>query len=340
MKHLIATLIVVLAGAASALTLDEALEAAPARPGAVTAELARLRAETDNVRTVSDPLALRIDILQAEQDLELAQVQAAQALLAARAEIAAAYTAVLDARTGSELAAEGVALAETGVTITEIRVANGSATSLELLQSNIALDDARASLQSAVSGLRLAAGNLSSLIGRDVEPAELEPVGDHWLVPVPDVSLVEARAGDLPDALQVRHGLALATAAVEMLDPSYAPQAMIDSAQTQLATATTMAAEATRGLTLQARNLHLQAVNAAERLAVQEDSMAAADRTLEVERERLAAGLIAEIAFRQAELVHAQEQFALQQARHEYLRALMALERDAFVPVWGDSAAR
>src|SRR5690606_39069673 len=114
-----------------------------------------------------------------------------------------------------------------------------------------------------------------------------------------------------PQILQVQHGLELATAGVEMLDPSYASEAQIENARTQLATTEQLASEASRGLQLQARNLHLQAQDAQTRLGVEQDSLANAQERFNYEQQRHAGGLISDVALDQARLELKQAELAL-----------------------------
>ncbi len=308
-----------------ALDFEEALAAAPSRPDAVSAQLRLINAESSQLRTEADPLALRTDRLQARQAVQLAEAELSQARLTAVADIAEAYGAVLLTTQQAELAASGVELAESGVNIARIRLENGSATELDLRDAQVALDEAHAGAATAQSGLRLAVSNLESMIGQEVQASELEPITDAMFPQLPALEQVLESMQQHPQLLQVQHGLELATAAVEMLDPSYASQAQIENAQTQLATTEQLASEASRGLQLQARNLHLQAQDAQTRLQVEQDSLANARERFEFEQQRLAGGLISQIALDQAHLELRQAEVALLSARIDSLTSLLRL---------------
>lgn len=340
MKKLFLTLLAALLPLAAALSFEEALTAAPGRPDAISAQLTLLNAQSTLLRTEADPLALRIDKLQARQAVELAEVELQQARVRAVADLAAAYSGVLVAREQQQLAEAGHELAESGLEIAHIRFANGSATELDVRDAEVALDEASAAATTAASGLRLALSNLEGMVGQPLDPAALEPVPEALLPVLPDLDAVLTAAQRVPQLLQVEHGLELATAAVEMLDPSYASTAQIEEARTRLETTEQLASEARRGLQLQARNLHLQAQNASARLLVEQEAHANAVERHDFERQRLESGLISEIAFRQAGLELRQAGIALLQAQQDALTALLELSAGSLVPVQGPALLR
>lgn len=325
---------------AAALTFEEALLAAPGRPDAVSAQLTLLNAESTNLRTEADPLALRMDRLQASQAVEMAAVELEQARLTAVADLAEAYGAVLAGRDQEQLARQGLELAQRGLEITEIRVANGSATQLDLRDAQVAADEAAAMAATADSGLRLAVSNLEGMVGQTVDPDALGRVPAGFRPPLPDLDAALNAATRLPQLLQVEHGLELARTGVEMLDPSYASAAQIEQARTQLETTEQLAAEARRGLLLSARNLHLQAQDALTRLEVEEDAHANAVERHGFEQQRLDSGLISEIAFQQADLELKQAELALLQAENDAMVALLRLSAGTLVPLDGPAVLR
>lgn len=326
MKRLLLTLALLAAGHAAALGLDEAWQSAAARPDAITTRLELLTARSSLTRTEADPLALRMDLLQARQSVELLEAQNRHAVFAAMQEIAEAYTGVLQARAQQSLARSGLKLAETGLEVANIRLANGGATNLDVRDAQIAVEEARQGLEAATSGLDVALANLEGMIGRELDPAELEPVREDSLPALPSLEELVAQLDTHPTLLQASHGVALAGAAVELLDPAYAPVAQIESARTQLATAEELVAEARRGFELQARNAYLQATSAADRQAVAAERAAAAEERLELQRLRLEGGLISAVQLEQAELETEQQRLELQRAVHEHLLALLRLQ--------------
>lgn len=326
MRRPILAIVLAIVANANALDLTEAWRSVPARPDAITTRLELITAESALLRVESDPLALRLDRLRATQEVELLRAQHRHALLTALQQIAEAYTSVLQAREQVALAQAGLELAEAGLEVARIRFANGGATSLEVSDAEIGVDEARQGVEAARSGLDVARANLEGMIGAEVDPAELEPVPDDLLVALPALEEVVARLGEHPTLLQASHGVALARAGVELLDPAYAPLAQIESARTQLATAEELVAEARRGFELQARNAYLQARSAADRHAVAAERAAAAEERLALEERRLAGGLISRLQLDQAELETRQRRLELQAARHEHLLALLRLQ--------------
>lgn len=340
MKKLLILIVLVFLQGALALGFEEALGAAPGRPDAVSAQLRLINAESTQLRTEADPLALRTDRLQATQAVELARAELEQARLTAVADIAEAYGAVLLAVKQLELAERGQELAEAGLNIARIRVDNGSATALDLRDAEVAADQANAGAGTAASGLRLAVSNLEGMVAQEVTASELEPVPDAIFPQLPELEAVLAAMTGHPQLLQVQHGLELATAGVEMLDPSYASAAQIENARTQLATTEQLASEASRGLQLQARNLHLVAQDALTRLAVEQESHANASERFEFERQRLEGGLISEIALEQAAMELLQAELSLLSARNDALGALLRLSAGSLVPPQGPAVLR
>lgn len=335
MKKTILTLLAGLAAFASALTFEEAVTAAPGRPDAISAQLTLLNAESTLLRTEADPLALRLDRLQARQAVELAEVELQQARVTAVADLANAYGGVLVAREQVALAEAGRELAQSGLDIAHIRLANGSATELDVRDAQVALDEATAAAATAASGLQLAVTNLEGMLGREVDPETLSPIDETLLPPLPPLQSVLQTTLRVPQLLQVEHGLELATAGVEMLDPSYASAAQIEEARTQLETTSQLAGEARRGLLLQARNLHLMAENALAQLQVEQEAYANAAERHEFERQRLDSGLISELAFRQAGLQLQQAEITLLQAQTDAMVALLELSAGTLVPLDG-----
>lgn len=326
MRRLLAILLLAAAANASALTLEDAWRSAPARPDAITSRLELLTANNDLVRVEADPLALRMDRLQATQAVELLEAQHRHALFTALQEIAQAYTGVLQAREQAQFARHGLELSETALEVANIRFANGGATSLDVRDAEIALEEARQGVEAATSGLSVARANLEGMIGREVDPDELEPVPDDLFVVVPELEEVVSGLAGHPTLLQARQGVALARTGVELLDPAYASQAQIESAKTQLATAEELVAEAHRGFELQARNAYLQVATAADRHAVAAERVAAAEERLDLQRARLEGGLISQIQLDQAALETEQLRLQLQAAKHEHLLALLQLQ--------------
>ena len=311
---------------AYALNLAEAWAAAPARPDAITTRLELLTASNTLVRTEADPLALRLDLLQAQQSVELLEAQHRHALFASLQEVAEAYTGVLQAREQAKLASGGLELSEAALEVAQIRFANGGATSFDVRDAEISVEEARQGVEAATNGLGVARANLEGMIGREIDAAELEPVPDELQAMVASYDQVIAELDQHPTLLQAAQGVALARTAVDLLDPSYASLAQIESAKTQLSTAEELVGEAHRGFELQARNAYLQVETSADRREVATQRVAAAQERFDLQKVRLDGGLISQMQLDQASLELQQQRLELLVAEHENLMALLRLQ--------------
>jgi outer membrane protein TolC len=179
----------------------------------------------------------------------------------------------------------------------------------------------------------LAKTNLEGLIVLQV--SGLEPIPDNLLVALPALEMVLANLDKLPTLLQANQGIELAALGVDLLDPSYASQQQIDNAKVQLEQARTQGGEARRALELQARSLYNTAKTASETLSIRQDALNNALERQAVEKQRLDAGLIADIQFKQTQLATKQAELAALQARHAYLNALLALQAGTMTPLEG-----
>ncbi len=337
MKRILAILIVFGAAApvAHALTLEEALGAARGRPDAVNQQLELLNASNALVRTQGDPLALKMDKVKAQQAVDLGRVQLEKAYDDALVDIAKAYTSVLEAREQVGLADKGVALAQSSLRIARIRLANGGGTQLDVQDAQVQLDNAQKNAAAAGKGLSVALANLEGMIGQQLDAAELEPVSDDFLVPVPEMDAALEAVRGHPQLVQARQGLELARLGVSLLDPAYAAPAQIENAKTQLQTTEKLVTEAQRGMQLQARNLVIQAQNAAEGYRIAQDDAANAEKRLGFQKDRLDAGLIAQVQYDQAQLDALQARLGVTQARDQLLTSLLALQAGTLVPLDG-----
>lgn len=329
-----AALAVSLLTSALATSLPEALATTDARTGVVTAGLDLGDAERALERTEADPTALRLDRLQARQTLDAAESALRAARFAAYADVAGAYLQVLEARAGVALAEDAVALSERAVEIARIRLERGAATELDLRDAETDLASARTDLQSARQGAALAARSFTSLTGLDA--AELDPVPADWLdVTVPAEDAWLERLDTTPTVLQAVQGVELAGAARDLLDPAYAPARDIEAAELRVAQAEEGLSEARRGVRLQLRSLLDRVASARDGLSVAREALANAEERDRIDRTRLDAGLIAEIAYDQTRLATRQAGDAVQRAEHELVRALFALQSDTGLPIEG-----
>ena len=329
----LAALLLVLPSAL-AVGLPDALTTAEARTGVVTARLDLGDAQRAVQRTEADPTALRLDRLQARQALDAAESAVRSARYEAYADVAGAYLQVLEARAGVALAEEAAALSERAVEIARIRLERGAATELDLRDAETDLASARTDLQSARQGASLAARSFTSLTGLDADA--LEPVPAAWLeLSVPGEEAWLDRLDANPTLLQARQGVELARAARDLLDPSYAPARDIEAAELRVAQAEEGLTEARRGIRLQLRSLLDRVASAQDGLRVAREALGNAEERDRIDRSRLDAGLIAEIAYDQTRLATLQARNAVQRAEHDLVRALFALQADTGLPIEG-----
>jgi outer membrane protein, heavy metal efflux system len=315
------------------LTLPDALTTSNNRSAVVTAQLALNDANVVLKRTQSDPLALKLEQTQAQQKVALSQAQLDEAKYKAIQDITSGYTQLLEAQAALNLSTFARDLSNQNLQITQIRRDKGSATELEVQEAQNALEDADNNLVSAEQGAALAQTNLEGLVGMPV--MTLAPIPDELLVPLPGLETTLQNLDKLPSLLQVNQGIELAQLGVDLLDPSYASTSQIDTAKLQLDTAQTSRGEVRRGLELQARTLFNTAKSAAETLNIRQDALNNALERESVEKQRLDAGLIADVQFKQTQLASKQAELAALQAKHAYLNALLTLQAGTMTPLEG-----
>lgn len=329
------SLTVALGSAAHALTLPEALDSVPTRSSVVNAEAELADARTNLNRVRRDPLAVRADTLGAEQRLALAESSLERTRYAAQRELTAAYTGVLQANAQVALAEQSLALSERALRVAAIRLENGSATQLDLQDAEASLNEAQNGLRAAREGQGIALSNLTGILGRPVAADDLERLPEDFLTPLPPLETALRSAERHPDLLTVAQQAELAELGASVLDPLYAPQTQIDTAESQLAGARTGLAEAERGFRLQVRNLYAAAENAREALRLETAARANAAVRLRTQRQRFDGGLISQIEFDQARLADAQAELEAENARIAYLGALLELQAGSLVPLGG-----
>lgn len=316
---------------AQVIDLPSALSYASGRTDVANALLELTDAQQNQLRTQADPLALRPDLVQAEQRSALAMANYNANRYAAEAEIASAYTQALEAFTGAQLSQSVLALQQQSLDIAQIRYNRGGATKLDVRDAETAVADARNGLQTAQDGYRLALNNLSSLLGQALDG--VQPIQRNASLELPSLENVLSYLGNNPSLVRVNQGVALAQVGVDLLDPSYASRSQMDNARLQLETAQTSSREVRRALEIQARSLLNEAENARDALNVSLSQLNTALERESLEQQRLASGLIADIAFRQTQLASEQNRLAYLQAENRYINALFNLQASAFVPL-------
>jgi outer membrane protein TolC len=309
-----------------ALDLDAVLAAREGRVAVVTAALDVAEAERTRARSEADPLALRLERTQARQGVDLARAELAKARAEAAVELVGAWTRVRETMAQLALAEGARDLTARALDVARLRFERGSATQLDVDEAATDLADAEASVAAARDGLALARADLVGVVGRDAA-VDAAPIDRARLDrPLPDDAALDAAIAGLPNYLQVAHGAELAAIAVDLLDPSFAAQAQIDQARTQLAQADAGLTEVARGLGLQARALRNAVASAADRDRIAREALGQAEERLAIEERRLEAGLVADLAVAQVRLSVEQARLAVLQAEHGLLRAWLELE--------------
>lgn len=319
---------------ARATSLEDALSTFDQRAPMVDAQLSLDDAVRSAGRTQADPFALRLDHLQAQQAVELAERNLVQARFDAFAQIAQAFTRLVEAERQLELAEAGRDLALRNLEIANIRLERGSATRLDVQDAETSAARAANDVATARQGRALAQENLSSLTG--IEAPAPESVPSRLLaIRAPELDEVLGNLELHPAILQARHGLETAQLARGLLDPSYAARAQIDQAELQVERAREGLAEARRGLELQASQLHDATQRTVETVRVEREALADARERETLQRQRLDAGLIAEIVLDQARIGRMQAEVSALQAEHALLRALFDLQAGAVSAIEG-----
>ena len=321
---------------AFALTLEEALESALARPAILTAQLELDEARVNLERREADPLALRPEVEAARQRFELAQASYERAYFQSVAEVGSAYANALSARQEAELASRRVSLNEQLVRAAEIRSANGTATALDLQEAQTALEGAQQAQSAAQEALNLSQRRLNGLLEGTVRLESLELIPDAALVDVPPLERVLNAAEGHPIVLEAQQALELAELNSDLLDPVFTPRSEIESAGAQLETAQETAREVARGYALEVRDLYSQAQTARTAYNVARDRLTNAQERLAAQQNRLEAGLISELELRQTEIAFNEAEFEALAARSAYLSALLALQAGSLTELTGD----
>jgi len=298
--------------------LPEALKKAQEIPAVLNARLEAEAKAKDLARTLEDPLRTPLSELQARQALALAEARLKRALAQAESDIAAAYAQALEAGLQVRLAEKALAVAELALKAAEIRVKGGGATSLDLLEAQNRVLEARKNLEAAKRGENAARASLENLVG----PWKPEPVA---LPPLPEEGLVEQLLEEHADLLQLRQSLELLRFQRGLLDESFAARKDIEALEDQIKTLEVSLGNLERSLRVGLKARYDQLAPLLEGAKVAEEAYRAAKERYAAEERRFKAGLVSQLGLRQQELALFQAELALAQARHAYLKAYYGL---------------
>jgi len=298
--------------------LPEALKKAQEIPAVLNARLEAEAKAKDLARTLEDPLRTPLSELQARQALALAEARLKRALAQAESDIAAAYAQALEAGLQVRLAEKALAVAELALKAAEIRVKGGGATSLDLLEAQNRVLEARKNLEAAKRGENAARASLENLVG----PWKPEPVA---LPPLPEEGLVEQLLEEHADLLQLRQSLELLRFQRGLLDESFAARKDIEALEDQIKTLEVSLGNLERSLRVGLKARYDQLAPLLEGAKAAEEAYRAAKERYAAEERRFKAGLVSQLGLRQQELALFQAELALAQARHAYLKAYYGL---------------
>jgi outer membrane protein TolC len=298
--------------------LPEALKKAQEVPAVLNARLEAEAKAKDLARTLEDPLRTPLSELQARQALALAEARLKRALAQAESDIAAAYAQALEAGLQVRLAEKALAVAELALKAAEVRVKGGGATSLDLLEAQNRVLEARKNLEAAKRGENAARASLENLVG----PWKPEPVA---LPPLPEEDLVEQLLKEHADLLQLRQSLELLRFQRGLLDESFAARKDIEALEDQIKTLEVSLGNLERSLRVGLKARYDQLAPLLEGAKAAEEAYRAAKERYAAEERRFKAGLVSQLGLRQQELALFQAELALAQARHAYLKAYYGL---------------
>ena len=298
--------------------LPEALKKAQEVPAVLNARLEAEAKAKDLARTLEDPLRTPLSELQARQALALAEARLKRALAQAESDIAAAYAQALEAGLQVRLAEKALAVAELALKAAEVRVKGGGATSLDLLEAQNRVLEARKNLEAAKRGENAARASLENLVG----PWKPEPVA---LPPLPEEGLVEQLLEEHADLLQLRQSLELLRFQRGLLDESFAARKDIEALEDQIKTLEVSLGNLERSLRVGLKARYDQLAPLLEGAKAAEEAYRAAKERYAAEEQRFKAGLVSQLGLRQQELALFQAELALAQARHAYLKAYYGL---------------
>ena len=336
MRTLLAFALLTLSTGSLALTLEEALGTILERPDVLTAQLELDEARANLERREADPLALRPEVEAARQRFELAQAAYERAYFQSLAEVGSAYANALRARQEAELASRRVSLNAQLVRAAEIRLANGTATNLDLQEAQTALEGSQQAQSAAQEALNLAQRRLNGLLEQSITLEALEPIPDSALVRVPPLERVLNAAEAHPTVLEARQALELAELNNDLLDPIFTPRSEIQSAGVRLEAAQETEQEVSRDYALIVRDLYSQAQTTRTAYEVAQDRLTNAQERLAAQQNRLEAGLISELELQRTEVAFNEAEFEALAARSAYLSALLALQAGSLAELTDD----
>ncbi|WP_243093782.1 TolC family protein [Thermus thalpophilus] len=317
MKRLLWTLALLVPALAQ--PLPEALKKAPEVAAVVTARLEYEMRQKDLARTLQDPLRTPLAELQARQAEALAKARLERALAQAESDIVSAYAQAREAGLQVALAAKALEIAELGLRAAEVRLKGGGATSLDLLEAQNRVLEARKNLEAAKRGEESALAALANLVG------PWKPEAVEVLPPLPQEELVETLLQAHADLLNLRQSLELLRFQRGLLDESFAPRKDIEALEDQAKTLEENLKNLERSLRVGLKARFAQLSPLLQGVKTAEEAYRAAKERYQAEEKRFQAGLTSRLSLLQQELALLQAGLSLEQAKHAYLKAYYGL---------------
>ncbi|WP_105316596.1 TolC family protein [Thermus tenuipuniceus] len=299
--------------------LPEALKRASEVAAVATARLDLALKQKDLARTLQDPLRTALSELQARQAALLAEAKLKRALAQAESDIVAAYAQAREAALQVALAAKALEVAELGLKATEVRVKGGGATSLDLLEAQNRVLEARKNLEAAQRGQESALAALANLVGA------WKPESVQELPPLPGMEVVEALLQEHADLLQLRQSLELLRFQRGLLDESFAARRDLEALEDQARTLEENLGSLERSLRVALEARHRQLAPLLQGVKTAEEAYRGAQERYRAEEKRFQAGLASRLSLLQQELALKQAELTLEQAKHAYLKAYYGL---------------
>jgi outer membrane protein, heavy metal efflux system len=309
-----------------ALTLEQALGFAPnVDADVISARTDVAAAERDLQRVSGDPLALRLEKLQAEQKLASEQDSLDTALVANRLDVTDKFFAALEADETLANALKQQQIATATLEAQQIRFEAGAITQIDLSNAQNDAVEAERTVRDAQNTRNLAYSQLGSVVGQSVTaltPYEAE---------APQLAALEQIQGDSTtkntQLKSLQRNVELARTQLEITDNAFSSRSQIDSARDALTNAelTLSDYQNSLGLTIESSYNSVLAAQASYDNAL--ESFRTSGDDLTAQKTRLDAGSISPIAYQQSELAHAQNQAALNTAKHQLFLAHIRLEQ-------------
>jgi outer membrane protein, heavy metal efflux system len=309
-----------------ALTLEQALTLAPdVNVTIISARTDLSAAQRDLERIANDPLSLRLEKLQAEQKVASTQDKLDTALLSNHLDVTDKYFAALEADGTLANAQMQQQIATSTLTAQQIRFDAGAITQIDLSNAQNDALGAERTVRDAQNTRNLAYSQLASVIGQSVTSLTPYEVEAPQLAPLEQIQ--SEAVGKNTQLKSLQRNVDLAQTQLAITDNDFSSRSQIDSAKDTLVNAQLNFSDyqSSLDLTIESSYNSILAAQASYDNALEASRTSADD--LSAQKTRLDAGSVSPIAYRQSELSHAQNEAALNKAKHQLFLAHIRLEQ-------------